>query len=142
MRFLSIPALLFVATVCCAADEGITASGRLDRKKVNFPAQSVAEGARATLRLLESCHSLSDGHPAAELKKAQAGDHIRLVFANPVMVRVLGEKLEVRELVLTQPLNTGVFWLWAGDRVVRCSKFEFQKEKDFVAWRNQARAAE
>ena len=42
-------------------------------------------------------------------------------------------------MVLTQSLNTGVFWLRAGDRVVRCTKYEFKKEKDFVAWRNQAR---
>jgi hypothetical protein len=54
----------------------------------------------------------------------------------------LGEKLCVSELVLTQPLNTGVFWLRAGDRVVRCTEDEPAKERDFVAWRNQARVAE
>ena len=64
------------------------------------------------------------------------------VFGKPIAVTVLGNKFEVSELVFTQPLNTGVFWLRAGDKVVRCTKYEVEKEKDFVAWRNEARGAE
>jgi hypothetical protein len=144
MRWTLVGVLLFVTTACHAADE-VTASGTLDGKKVQFPAKSVAEGVKATIALLESCHSISDGtiaYTVADVKNARQGDHVRLVFAKPVTVTVLRNKLKVSELVFTQPLNTGVFWLRCGNQVVRCTKYEYQKEKRFVAWRRQARAAD
>lgn len=119
------------------ANEAVTASGRLDGKKVTFPETSIPGGVKATVALLESCHDTSPG-TADELKKALERNHIRLTFAKPVTVKVGDEKLEVSDLVFTQPLNTGVFWLKVGDKVVRCTKYEFAKEKDFVAWRDQA----
>jgi hypothetical protein len=135
-------AVVFVAVLFGAEAPavGVKASARLSGKEVSFPEQGLLGGARATLALLESCHSMGEG-TAADLKKAQEGDHVRLVFARPVAVTVLEDTMEVSELVFTQPLNTGVFWLRAGDKVVRCSKYEPQKEKDFIAWRNEARAA-
>ena len=145
MRFTLVPIVLFVATVCHGADDEVKASGRLGGKKVQFPAKSVAEGVKATVGLLESCSSASDGtvaYTAADLKKAQEGDHVRLVFAKPITVTVLDNKIEVSELVFTQPLNTGVFWLRVGNDVVRCSKYRFEKERDFVAWRDQATVVE
>jgi hypothetical protein len=142
MRFTLASALLFVAAVCHGSGDAIEASGTLDGKKVWFPAKSLAEGARATIDLLESCHDASDDtvtYTLADLKKAQKGDHVRLVFAKPVTVTVLRDKLKVSELILTQPLNTGVFWLRCSDKVVRCTKYEFKKEKPFLEWRRQAR---
>ena len=119
------------------------ATGTLAGKPVQFPVKGVADGVNATIALLESCSSLdADTLTTADLKKAQQGDHIRLVFAKPVGFTVLGKKFEVSELVFTQPSNTGVFWLQAGDKVVRCTKFEFQKERLFNAWREQAQAAD
>ena len=80
MRFTLVPVLLFIATVSHAADDAIKASGTLEGKKVQFPAKGVAEGMKATIGLLESCHSESLYDPD-ELKKAEKGDHVRLVFA-------------------------------------------------------------
>ncbi len=50
----------------------------------------------------------------------------------PLQSRSWAKKMEVSELVLTLPLNVGVFWLRAGDKVVRCTKYECETEKDFV----------
>ena len=157
MRSVRIPSILLFAAIATGADappkasdtvaidDLPKASGMLDGKKVQFPAKGVAEGVKATVALLESCHSASDGtiaYTAADLKKAQQGDHVRLVFAKPITVTVLGAKIKVSELVFTQPLNTGVFWLRSGDRVMRCSKYEFEKQRRFEAWRNMAQPAD
>ncbi len=120
------------------AEDAVKASATLEGKKMEFPEKGVAGGVRATTALLESCHDRSQG-TLADLKKAQEGDHVRLLFAMPVTVTVGREKLEITELVLTQPLNTGVFWLRVGNKVVRCTKYRFEKEQDFVAWRNEAK---
>ncbi|HEY1192489.1 MAG TPA: hypothetical protein VGE74_33000 [Gemmata sp.] len=131
--------VLFAAGVH-GADDSAKASATLDGKVVQFPEKGIAGGVKATIALLESCHDSGTG-TAADLKKAQAADHVRLVFAKPIAVTILGDKLEVSELVLTQPLNTGVFWLRCGDKVIRCTKYQVAKEKDFIGWRNEARAA-
>jgi hypothetical protein len=141
MRFTLVPVLLFVATVSHAADDAIKASGTLEGKKVQFPAKGVTEGMKATIGLLESCRSESL-YDADELKKAEKGDHVRLVFAKPLTVTVLNDKVEFSELVLSLPLNTGVFWLRSGDKVRRYSKYEFQKENPFVAWLREAQPAD
>jgi hypothetical protein len=141
MRFTLVPVLLFVATVCSGAEDATKANGTLDGKKVNFPAKGVAEGVKATIGLLESCHDESL-YDAEELKKAEKGDHVRLVFAKPITVTVLNDNVEFSELVLSLPLNTGVFWLRSGDKVRRYSKYEFQKEKPFVAWLSEAEPAD
>src|SRR4051812_10260146 len=107
-------AVVFFAALLVAeargADDVPKASAILDGKKMQFPEKGIGSGVRATTALLESCHDRSEG-TAADLKKAQEGDHVRLVFAKPIAVVVGGEKLEATELVFTQPLNTGVFWL-------------------------------
>jgi predicted metalloprotease with PDZ domain len=120
-----------------------TASGKLDGKKVKFPTKGVAEGVKATISLLESCHSVDgETYTVADMKKAQHGDYVRFVFAKPITVTVLDKKIHVSELVFTQPLNTGVFWLRSGNKVVRCAKYESQKERRFEAWRRQAQPAD
>jgi hypothetical protein len=122
-------------------DETPRASGKLEGKRVKYSSETIAEGVKATTALLESCCDCSDDsvrYTAADLKKAQEGDHIRLVFPRPITVKVLDNEFKVAELVFTQPLNTGVFWLRSGDTVTRCGKYRFEKEKPFVAWRGQA----
>ena len=144
MRCLILAVVLMVsATPARGADAAPKATGTLDGKKVKFPEKGLEAGVKATLTMLESCHSLDDETPTeADLKKARQGDHVRLVFARPVTVTVLGEKITVTELVLTQPLNTGVFWLRSVNKVVRCSKYEFKKTRAFEAWRGEARLAD
>jgi hypothetical protein len=72
-------------------------------------------------------------YTVADLKKAQKGDHVRLVFGKPVTVAVLHDKFKVSELVY----SAGVFWLRTGNNVVRCSKYEHEKWKPFEAWFRQ-----
>ena len=124
-----------------AVDDGPKASGTLDGKKVQFPAKGVAEGVKATIGLLESCHDKSL-YQAEERKKAERGNHVRLMFPKPITVTVMGQKVEVSELVFRLPLNTGVFWVRTGDKWRRYSKYEFRKEEPFVAWLRQAQPAD
>ena len=96
---------------------------------------------KATVALLESCSASSAGKNA-DVEAALKGDHVRLVFAKPIEVRVGGDKIEVSELVLTQPLATGVFWLRSKNKVLRHTKYEFAKQAPFAAWRKEAKSAD
>jgi hypothetical protein len=125
------------AAAAHGADDTPKASGTLDGKRVVFPAKGIADGVKATVGLLESCCSESL-YQADELQKAQRGDHVRLVFATPVTVTVMGEKLAASELVFRLPLNTGVFWVRTGSTWRRFSKYEGKKEKPFRAWLREA----
>jgi hypothetical protein len=134
MRFTLLPVLLVVATACHGADDTATASRTLDGKKVQFPAKSVPEGVNACIDVLESWSSSTESSDAAaDLKKAQEGDHVRLVFAKSVIVEVLNKEIEVSEVVY----SAGVFWLRFGDKVQRCTKYENEKWKPFEAWFRQ-----
>jgi hypothetical protein len=125
----------------CWAEDAPKASGILDGKRVKFPEKSVAEGVKATVGLLESCHSESL-YQADEFKKALQGDHIRLVFAKPITARVSNEQIEFSELVFRLPRNTGVFWVRAGEQWRRYSKYELEKEKPFAAWLGESQPAD
>src|SRR5947199_1636243 len=83
--------VVLFAAVAHGADDAPKASGTLDGKQLKFPEKGVANGVKATVGLLESCcdESLYD---ADEFKKAQQGDHIRLVFARPITITVMNEK--------------------------------------------------
>lgn len=153
MRFIGILAMLLTAALAYGADvspkasdtvvvdDSPKASGTLDGKKVKFSEKGIAEGVKATVVLLESCCSESV-YNAAEFKKAEQGDHVRLMFAKPIAVTVMNEKVEVSELVVRLPLNTGVFWLRSGNKVRRYSKYEFRKAKAFVAWLRKTQPAD
>lgn len=133
--------LLLVPTVCQADDKDTKVSGKQEGAKLNFPAIRIAEGVKATIGLLESCHdSVVDPkqYTPADLKLAQGKDHIRMVFAKPVKVTVGNDKYEVSELVFTLPISRGVFWLHAGEKVVRCTKHTYQKSKPFEEWLRKA----
>jgi hypothetical protein len=113
----------------------------LDGKQVKFPEKGVAEGVKAVVGLLESCHDESL-FQADEKNKALKGDHVRLVFPKPITSQILNQQIEFSELVFRLPLNTGVFWVRAGDKWRRFSKYEFQKEKPFVVWLREAQPTE
>jgi hypothetical protein len=141
MRNVLFVALVLMTTAACRAEDTPKATGTLEGKKVKFPEKGIAAGVRATVGLLESCHSESL-YQADELKQAKQGDHIRLVFAKPITVRVNNEEIEFSELVFRLPTNTGVFWLRSGDKWRRYSKYEPQKEKPFLAWLREAQPAD
>jgi len=129
--------VVLFAAVAQGADDTPKASGTLNGKQLKFPVKGIADGVNATVGLLESCHDESL-YQANELKKAEQGDHVRLVFRKPITVTVMSEKVEVSELVFRRPLNTGVFWVRTGDKWRRYSKYEFRKEEPFVAWLRDA----
>jgi hypothetical protein len=137
MRNVLFVALVLVTAAACRAEDTPKASGTLEGTKVKFPEKGIAEGVKATLGLLESCHDKSL-YEADELKQAKEGDHIRLVFAKPITVRVVNEDVEVSELVFRLPTNTGVFWLRSGDKWRRYSKYEPQKVEPFLTWLREA----
>jgi hypothetical protein len=141
MRIVVVAAVVVLTANACWAEDAPRASGRLDGKGVKFPEKSVADGVKATVGLLESCHSESR-YQADEFKKALKGDHVRLVFAKPGTASVNDERIEFSELVFRLPTNTGVFWVRTGDTWRRYSKYEFEKEKPFAAWLREAEPAE
>ena len=119
------------------AEDAPKATGIRDAKKVKFPDKGIADGLKATVGLLESCRDASESQ-AGEFEKAQQEDHVRLVFAKPITVTVLDEKIDVTELVFRLPMNTGVFWLRTGNQVRRFTKYEPQKVEAFEAWLREA----
>ena len=133
--------IVLFAGVALGAENEPQLSLLLDGKPAKVAGKSVAEGVRATVGLLESCHDESP-FAAEEFKAARQADHLRLVFAKPVAANVMSQKLELSELVVRLPLNTGVVWVRAGDRWRRFSKFEYLKTVPVTAWVESARTAE
>jgi hypothetical protein len=141
MRIVLAVALLLATVAVCRAADTPKATGIVEGKTVRFPDEGIAAGVKATVGLLESCcdHSL---YNADELKRAKTRDHIRLVFNKPITVTVMNKTLEVSELVFRLPMNTGVFWLRAGDTWSRYSKYRYEKEEPVMTWLQQARPAD
>jgi hypothetical protein len=134
MRFTFVFVILFVMCAAYGADETPKASRKLEGTTAQFPEKSIEKGVNATLGVLQSCSSSSaSSEPAADLKKARQGDHVRMVFCKPVRVRVLDESYDVSEVVYAD----GVFWLRHGDKVQRCTKYHFQEWKAFEEWYRQ-----
>ncbi len=150
MRSVGILSMLLLAAIASGADPPPQASGTLaiddlpkvsstlGGKQLKFPEKGIADGVKATVGLLESCCDESL-YEAAELQKAEQGDHIRLAFPKPITVTVMHKKVEISELVFRRPLNTGVFWVRSQDKWRRYSKYEFQKQKPFMAWLSPVR---
>ena len=141
MRSVLAIAFVLFTGVALGAENEHQLSFLLDGKPAKVAGKSVAEGVRATVGLLESCHDESP-FAAEEFKAARQADHLRLVFAKPVAANVMSQKLELSELVVRLPLNTGVVWVRAGDRWRRFSKFEYLKTVPVTAWVESARTAE
>jgi hypothetical protein len=132
---------LLVAPLCYGADApipaGSTIRGTIDGKKVTYPPKTIAEGVKVTVGMLESCHTADQDaklYTSADLKKALKKDHLRLVFSRPTKVKVLGNTIEVSELVF----GGGVFWVRSGNKVWRCTKYEFGPSQRFEKWRERA----
>ena len=80
MRYSLGVVLLLFASAISGADDAPKASGILDGKKLGFPAKGIANGVKSTIGLLESCSDESL-FQAEELKKAEQGDHVRLILS-------------------------------------------------------------
>src|SRR5262249_23632009 len=132
MRFAPVLALLFVTTASRGAENPPTATRVIEGKKTTFPVKTVAEGVKVAIAALESCHSTAwmGGRPPTlqDLEQAWKGDHVRFVFAKPIMVSVLGDKIEITELVYSEKVG---FLVRSGDKVVRGTKYEHDKMDRF-----------
>jgi hypothetical protein len=140
MRLVLFAILVMVPATAFGTDAAPKATGTQAGKKIKFPEKGIAAGVKATIDLLESCHDESL-YQFDELKKAERGDHVRLVFAKPITVWVMNEHVKVSELIFRLPINTGVFWVRFGDKVRRYSKYEIQKVNPFEAWLTEAQPA-
>ncbi len=132
-------AILILMTIGPGSPDLPKVSGILEGRNVTFTEKARENALKAILPLLGSCHSADTG-TEADLKKAETGDHVRLVLEKPIPIP--GEATEITEIVFTQPINTGVFWLRSGDRVLRRTKYEPAKTYAFEAWLRQAVAAD
>lgn len=139
-RSILLTTILMLAAGSGPAAEPPQATGILDGKPIVFAQRTVPVGAKAALALLESCHDESL-FAAEELRTAERGDHLRLVFAEPISVTIQGERLPAAEVVLRLPTRTGVFWVRSGEKVRRFAKYEFEHERPFAAWFDEARTA-
>lgn len=141
MRSVLAISIVLFAGVALGAEIEPQSSFRLDGKPAKVADKSIADGVRATVGLLESCHDESP-FAAEEFMAARQADHLQLVFAKPVAANVMSQKIEISELVVRLPLNTGVVWVRAGDRWRRFSKFEYLKTVPVTTWVESARTAE
>ncbi|MHC5540419.1 hypothetical protein ACYOEI_19535 [Singulisphaera rosea] len=130
---------LATATVY-GAENTLKVTGVRDAKKVAFSENDAADGVRVVVDLGESCHDESP-FQSDEFENAPRGDHVWLEFSRPTAVKIMGEKIEIAELVLRLPTNTGVFWLRSGNKVRRFTKFEPQKVQPFGDWFKEAQPA-
>lgn len=134
---LAIVAILFAA-VSQTGDQVAKVSGRIDGKQATFRGTEISAGVKAALAMLQSCidDSLYD---ADELKAAENGDHIRFQFSSPIKAKVMERQIEFSEIVFRLPEETGVFWVHAGDKWLRYSKYAPDKGEKFDTWLRHAR---
>jgi hypothetical protein len=139
------PAFTFVAllltTSAFAAEEGVTATRYLEGAKSTFPKEELGEGVSALIDVLDSCHDISDHSvkfTAEDLKKAQAGEHVRFVFSKPRAHKLHGQQMVISEVVFAK----GVFWVVDGTEFVRMTKYRFEKMERFAKWFRQTLPAD
>lgn len=141
MRFALVLSAIFFGATTSFADDLPSATRVIEREKTTFPIDSLTQGLKVTLAVVESCHSLNDGrvNPTIDdVKKARKGDHVRFVFARPRTIKVLGQNLKASEVIYAD----GVFWLRNGDQVFRCAKYEPDKWDRFLEWSRQTLPAD
>ncbi|MFL5340626.1 MAG: hypothetical protein ACJ8F7_10790 [Gemmataceae bacterium] len=140
MRFALVPILFLIAGSSYAADDAVEATRKIGGRTARFPAGSIEAGVNAVVGAVQSCSSKNDDtllYTVNDLRKAQERDHVRMVFSKTVTVTVVGEKMEVSELVFA----AGVFWVRVGEKVRRCTKYEHEKMKVFEEWYRQPLSA-
>ncbi len=134
---LAILVVLFAA-VWQTGDQAAKVSGGIDGKQVTFRSTEIPAGVKVTLAMLQSC--IDDSlYNADELKAAENGDHIRLLFSNPTKATVMEHQIEFSEIVFRLPEGTGVFWVHTADKWLRYSKYAPDKADKFDAWLRHAR---
>jgi hypothetical protein len=113
------------------AIETTNISAVIKGKSLNFSPELRAEAVQKSVDLLSSC-AYMDSHPKWDtpanpksMADAQKDSHMRLVFSSPRKVEVPIEKItvQVREMVISLPLNTAGIWVRTDDGVLYFAKF-------------------
>lgn len=116
----------------------------LDGAKTTFPEKTIAAGATVALAALEACHSedWSGAKPPAlaDLEKAKLGNHVHLVFDNPMPVEFMRHKIAIMELVYSEKM--GMLVRSADDKVYYGTKYTHDKMTAFEKWYRQTLPAD
>jgi hypothetical protein len=121
--------VLVMSNVMAVETTNITAV--IKGKPLKFSPELRAEAVQKSVDLLSSC-AYKDLHPKwgtpanpQSMADAQKDSHMRLVFSSPRKVEVPIEKVtvQVREMVISLPLNTAGIWVRTNDGVLYFAKF-------------------
>lgn len=133
MKTLAFLAWVLAFTGSAMAEDAINLAGTIKGAKVAYTRNSRERIARKSVDLLASCIYMnprpnwgasSTAPPGIENARKQS--HLDLVFSTPQKVEVAAEKvtLDVKELVITLPLNSGGIWVRTDDGVKYFAKFD------------------
>lgn len=133
MKTIAIVVLTFCAGVVATAGELATVSATIQGARATFSSEQAGKITQGSVALLASCSYLNPkprwGAGPTEpqsLSDAKKQSHLHLAFSKPHKVEISTEKvtLQVRELVVTLPLNTAGIWVRTDDKVVYLAMFE------------------
>jgi hypothetical protein len=122
-------AVLAMSNVMAIEAPNITAV--IKGKPLKFSAEFRAEAIQKSVDLLSSC-AFMDSHPKwgtpanpQSMADAQKDSHMRLIFSSPRKVEVPIEKItvQVREMVISLPLNSAGIWVRTDEGVLYFAKF-------------------
>jgi hypothetical protein len=116
-------ALVFVAI----GAESTKVAYVIDRKPTPVPENIQNRLVEASVSLLASCgYSDTKTQTKEDFAEARKFTHIQIVFNEPRTVDLKSEKMtvQVKEMIITLPLTTGVIWVPFGERILYFSKYQ------------------
>ena len=139
----TIAILLFTAFAMSSvlAEDTKNVTAVIKGKSVEFSPEVRAQVVQKSVDLLSSCIHMdpkpiwgAPGQPQT-IADAQKESHLRLVYSSARIVEVPVEKVtvQVREMVITLPLNTGGIWVRTEDRVIYFAKFSHTTVEELQA---------
>lgn len=144
MKKIAITLLTVLTTVFVTAAETTNVTAMIKGKRVEFSSDDRALLVQKSFDLLASCGYMDAkpkwGAPSQpqSIADAQMQSHLHLVFSSAHKVKIPTEKvsLQVREIVISLPLNTAGIWVRTDDGVQYFAMFdhtvcgELQKQLD------------
>ena len=144
MKKIAITLLTVLTTVFVTAAETTNVTAMIKGKRVEFSSDDRALLVQKSFDLLASCGYMDAkpkwGAPSQpqSIADAQKQSHLHLVFSSAHKVKIPTEKvtLQVREIVISLPLNTAGIWVRTDDGVQYFAMFdhtvceELQKQLD------------
>jgi hypothetical protein len=123
------------------AEDTTNVTAVIKGKSVEFSPEVRAQVVQKSVDLLSSCIHMNSkpkwgtGTQPQSIADAQKESHLRLVFSSARKVQVPAEKvtIQVREMVITLPLNTGGIWVRTENRVIYFAKFSHTTVEELQA---------